>query len=161
MQGVRINNLSQENPAKRVLDYDFSMIIDATRERIGGLYWVLDDVNFVHVARDGSEFVEYQNDYAKLIIEDNGLCKLSMVDFTLKYAKFVRGDNDRIIGIRSVEIFRGAAEFGVGFVETSAVVLFSCVDALFWEVYSIEESLLSDIRSRFRNSEPCVLSDRW
>ena len=161
MNGVRVNNFQQKDSNKKNLDYEFSFLVNTIKDEISGLYWILDDVNFTHVAKDGTEFDDYQNNYQELIVAEKSQYKLTKINFIIEYAKFIVGDNDRIIGIDNLNLFQSSDSFGIDFVEENAKVYLSCIDRLYWEVYSRSKEMFRQINKVFANVEPCNLSDCW
>jgi hypothetical protein len=157
MNGVRIIqksvNRSLPTPIKRKRDYEFFEIVKPIAHLITGLYWILEDAYLRHVASDGTTFDDFQHRYDELIISERNHARIAERDFILRYAKFIGGDWDRIVGLRSSQDMNITQEL----IESKAVVYFKCIDAIFWEAYAPDPQLLLTLQESFDYCEPCTL----
>jgi hypothetical protein len=152
MQGIRIQALYAHDDAGRVpsrgRDYGLVDLAALLAPFITRLYWVLDDVIPNHVAADGSTFDDYQNRNNELIIWTEGHLRLAARDFIPHYAKFIHGDWDRIVGVRTPYPPHVVTAWETSTVPQEAVVLFACIDACYWEVYSPDAALLERLERK-------------
>jgi hypothetical protein len=160
MDGVRIIKKSVDRssvvPCRRQRDYEFFELVKPIAHLISGLYWILEDADFRHVAPEGETFDDFQYRYDELIIAERSHLRITSRDFILRYAKFISGDWDNLTGVRSLPA-ENAELTGREFIEQQAIVNFQCIDALYWEVYAPEPQILATLRENFDYWEPCKL----
>jgi hypothetical protein len=161
MKGIRLIKKSVDRslstPIVRKKDYEFFEIVNPIAHLITGLYWILDDASFLHMASDGSTFDDYQYRYDELIISERNHLRITEQDFILRYAKFIYGDWDNLIGLRSLQDANDAFTVTQEFIESKAVIYFRCIDAAYWEVYTPDPKLLLILQESFDFWEPCSL----
>jgi hypothetical protein len=153
MKGIRLIRKSVDKalpvPIVAKGDYEFFEIIYPIAHLITGLYWILDNVIVWHTASDGSTFDDFQYRYDELIISERNHLRITEPDFILRYAKFIRGDWDNLIGLRSLQDANDAFTVMQEFIESKAVVYFRCIDAVYWEVYAPDPKLLLTLQQSF------------
>jgi hypothetical protein len=154
MKGVRLIRKSVDKalpvPIVRKKDYEFFEIVNPIAHLITGLYWILlEDVIVWHTASDGSTFDDFETRYDELIIFQRNYLRITEQDFILRYAKFIQGDWDNLIGILSLRDVNDTFTVTQEFIESKAVIHFRCIDAVYWEVYTPDLKLLLILQENF------------
>jgi hypothetical protein len=161
MNGVRIIKKSVNRPLPtpviRKRDYEFFELVKPIAHLITGLYWILENADLQHLASDGTTFDDFQHCYDELIISERRDVRIAERDFILRYAKFVGGDWDRLVGLRSPQNISDEFTVTTELIESKAVVYFKCIDALYWEAYAPDPQLLLTLQESFDFWEPCSL----
>jgi hypothetical protein len=154
MKGVRLIRKSVDKalpvPIVAKGDYEFFEIVNPIAHLITGLYWILDGLSLLHTASDGSTFDDnIQNRFDELIISERNHLIITEQDFILRYAKFILGDWDDLVGLRSLQDVNDTFTLTQEFIESKAVVYFRCIDAAYWEVYASDPKLLLTLQQSF------------
>lgn len=152
MQGIRFKEKLQ-----------LEEIITPISDLINGFYWILNSVEFKNQASDGTYFIDWEKNYDKLVVEqlDSQFIRLVVPGFFPKYAKYVIGDWDMIVGVKDRISLKGLIK-GIqnNWIEENGEIYLSCVDAAYWEIYGKNQELLMKIKKEFPNSIECFLDEK-
>jgi len=140
------------------IDYEFSEIVYPIKNYVEDLSWLFLGTIFNHVAADGDEFTDFQENYEKIIStgfpEDSHHNRVGIKGFFPKYSKFVLGDWTEIFGFKGDIVPSQYVDTMGNITDQSKIdndfsVLFRCIDGAFWEVFSPNKELIGILKVKF------------
>jgi hypothetical protein len=151
MQGLC---LRREPPQDRVR---FDEVISPVVHLVSGCYWIVSGCLFLESAPTGERFEE--GEFQGLVVERQGQRRLVRPGFLAKYARLVGNDWCHLLGLTEPVALRGL-DIDEAFLSTRVRVYVTCVDAVYWELFSSEQEILRLTRGAFPGATECPFGGR-
>ena len=149
MQGLSI--CTGDEPRGRRVKCVFQELVHPIRDIVSELHWIIADVAFRYPT--GSvEALELEQAFAAFLAAESGSLLLMRPGFIERFAPFIVGDWDQIVGVKSALDFGDVVTLDKNRIEMVGQVYFACIDAAFWEVYSPDEEILARLLTHFPSS---------
>lgn len=178
LPGLRLRGEGRSGfPDRRysTIGYGFEEVMTPIQEIVADYHWILDGTGTFHhrSPTSGRIFTDFDDHYEQLIIQETDFFRLTKRGYLTEYAEFVLGDWDTIYGVEhpvdltSFEtrelpfLSSRSAHIPDEFIHAQVRVIFDCVDAAFWAVFSQNRELLRRIEKKFPSSEAITWEEKY
>jgi hypothetical protein len=159
MEGLSI--CTGDEPGGRRVKCAFRELVDPIRDLISDLHWILDGVVVSNQVTSGPvEAPELDPEFAAFLVAQSRSLSLMRPGFIERFAPFITGDWDQIVGVRSPADFADGVTLDTDRIEAVGQIYFACTDAAFWEVYSPNDEIRARLLAAFPSSIRVSLDDK-